>query len=162
LFGPNNPFKASQIVVLGEIGFTNVWDLPDTDVMRYNGPGTDTGGGPNITNGAGRNPVTEPNEFFATSYSWGYRLITKFDYNNAFGLPVNLSPRLAFNHDVNGTTPGPGGNFIENRKSVTLGLGAVYLEKWGADLSYTSFFGAGIHNLIGDRDYISLNIKYSF
>ena len=162
LFGPNNPFKADQIVLLGEVGFTNVWDLPDTDVMRYNGPGTDTGGGPNVTNGAGRNPVTEPNEFFATSYSWGYRLITRFDYNNAFGTPINLSPRLAYNHDVNGTTPGPGGNFIENRKSVTIGLGGVYLEKWGADLSYTSFFGAGIHNLINDRDYISLNIKYSF
>jgi hypothetical protein len=162
LFGPNNPFKADQIVLLGEVGFTNVWDLPDTSVMRYNGPGTDTGGGPSTYTGAGRNPVTEPNEFFATSFSWGYRLITRFDYNNAFGLPVNLSPRLAFNHDVNGTTPGPGGNFIEGNKSVTLGLGAVYLEKWGADLSYTSFFGAGIHNLIGDRDYLSLNIKYSF
>jgi len=163
LFGPNNIFKADQIVLLGEVGFTNVWDLPDTSVLRFNGPGTDTGGGDSaLTGGSGRNPVTEPSEFFATSYSWGYRLITRLDFNNAFGLPINLSPRLAFNHDVNGTTPGPGGNFIEDRKSVTIGLGAVYLEKWGADLSYTSFFGAGIHNLIHDRDFVSLNIKYSF
>ncbi|MBL4659161.1 MAG: DUF1302 domain-containing protein [Alcanivoracaceae bacterium] len=163
LFGPNNIFKADQIVLLGEVGFTNVWDLPDTSVLRFNGPGTDTGGGDStLTGGSGRNPVTEPSGFFATSYSWGYRLITRLDFNNAFGLPINLSPRLAFNHDVNGTTPGPGGNFIEDRKSVTIGLGAVYLEKWGADISYTSFFGAGIHNLIRDRDFVSLNIKYSF
>lgn len=163
LFGPNNPFHADQIVLLGEIGFTKVWDLPDPSVLRYNGPGTDTGGGAStLTGGSGRNPVTEPNRYFATSFSWGYRLITRLDFNNAFGLPINLSPRLAFNHDVQGTTPGPGGNFIEDRKSVTIGLGAVYLEKWGADISYTSYFGAGIHNLIHDRDFVSLNIKYSF
>ncbi len=162
LFGPNNPFKADQIVLLGEVGFTNVWDLPETDVLRYNGPGTDTGGGASTFTGNSRNPVTEPAEFFATSYSWGYRLITRFDFNNAFGLPFNLSPRLAFNHDVNGTTPGPGGNFVEDRKSLTFGVGAVYLEKWGADISYTSYFGAGIHNLIGDRDFYSVNFKYSF
>ena len=162
LFGPNNPFKADQIVVLGEVGFTNIWDLPNTDVLRYNGPGTDTGGGYSTDTGNIRNPITEPAEFFATSYSWGYRLITRFDFNNAFGLPINLSPRLAFNHDVKGTTPGPGGNFVEDRKSMTIGLGGVYLEKWGADISYTSYFGAGIHNLIHDRDFVSLNFKYSF
>ncbi len=163
LFGPNNPFKADQIVVLGEVGFTQIWDLPDTNVLRYNGPGTDTGGGAStLDGGTSRNPVTEPNRYFATPFSWGYRLITRIDYNNAFGLPINLSPRLAFNHDVNGTTPGPGGNFIEDRKSATIGVGAVYLEKWGADISYTAYFGAGIHNLIHDRDFVSLNIKYSF
>ena len=163
LFGPNNIFSADQIVLLGEVGFTNVWDLPDTSVLRYNGPGTDTGGGPSaLTGGSGRNPVTEPSEFFATPFSWGYRLITRLDFNNAFGFPINLSPRLAFNHDVKGTTPGPGGNFVEDRKSVTVGVGATYLETWGADISYTSFFGAGIHNLIGDRDFVSFNIKYSF
>jgi len=163
LFGPNNPFKADQIVVLGEIGFTNVWDLPDQSVLRYNGPGTDTGGGAStLDGGSGRNPITESADNFATSFSWGYRLITRLDFNNAFGLPINLSPRLGFNHDVQGITPGPGGNFIEGRKSVTVGLGAVYLETWGADISYTSYFGAGIRNLINDRDFFSINIKYSF
>ena len=163
LFGPNNPFKADQIVLLAEVGFTQIWDLPETNVMRYNGPGTDTGGGASeLTGGTSRNPVTEPNQYFATPFSWGYRLIARMDFNNAFGLPINLFPRLGFNHDVNGTTPGPGGNFIEGRKSATIGLGATYLETWGADISYTAYFGAGIHNLIHDRDFVSLNIKYSF
>ncbi len=163
LFGPNNPFNADQIVLLGEVGFTNVWDLPDPSVLRYNGPGTDTGGGVStLDGGSGRNPVTEPADNFATAFSWGYRLITRFDFNNAFGTPVNLFPRLAFNHDVQGVTPGPGGNFVEDRKSVTLGLNAVYLEKYSADLSYTSYLGDDIHNLIHDRDFISLNFKYSF
>lgn len=163
LFGPNEFFGTDQIVLLGEVGFSNVWDLPNQNVLRYNGPGTDTGGGPSTqTGGTSRNPITEGSEFFASAFSWGYRLITRFDYNAAFGSSWNLSPRLAFNHDVNGTSPGPGGNFIEGRKSYTIGVEGTYLEKWSADVSYTSFSGAGIHNQISDRDFASINIKYSF
>ncbi len=163
LFGPNEFLGTDQIVLLGEVGFTNVWDLPTQDVLRYNGPGTDTGGGPStLTGGTSRNPVTEGSEFFATPFSWGYRLVTRWDYNSVFGSSWNLSPRLAFNHDVNGTTPGPGGNFIEGRKSFTIGINGTYLEKWSADISYTNFSGAGIHNQISDRDFASINIKYSF
>ncbi|MEA3362607.1 MAG: DUF1302 family protein, partial [Thermodesulfobacteriota bacterium] len=81
--------------------------------------------------------------------------------NNAIGA-VTLSPRIAWAHDVSGTTPGPGGNFIEDRKAVTLGLGANYLNQWTADLSYTDYFGAGRYNLVNDRDFVAFNIKYSF
>jgi hypothetical protein len=73
--------------------------------------------------GALRNPVTQI-DGFPTQFSWGYRLAARADYNNVFGSPFNLSPRIAFNHDVNGITPGPGGNFLEGRKSVTVGVEA--------------------------------------
>lgn len=163
LFGPNDFFGTDQIVLLGEVGFTNVWDMPAPEVLRYQGPGTDVGGGPSTeAGGSGRNPVTEAREHFATPFSWGYRLITRFDYNNAFGTAWNLSPRLGFNHDVNGTTPGPGGNFIEDRKTVTIGVTATYLEKWSVDISHTRFSGAGIQNQLFDRDFASINVKYSF
>ena len=163
LFGPNNPFRADQIAVVGEVGFTRVWDLPAQDVLRYQGPGSDLGGGPSELNGGNsRNPITLDPEFFPTDFSWGYRLLARFEFNNAFGTSFNLLPRIAFNHDVNGTTPGPGGNFIEDRKSLTLGMEAVYLETWSADISYTNFSGAGIRNLLGDRDFASINFKYSF
>jgi hypothetical protein len=163
LFGPNDFFKSDSIAFIAEVGFTHVWDLPSQDVLRYNGPGTDTGGGASTeTGGSGRNPVTESAAGFATDFSWGYRMAARFDYLGAFGTPWNISPRIAFNHDVNGTTPGPGGNFVEGRKSLTLGVKGIYLEKWSADLSYTRFSGAGIYNLISDRDFASFNIKYSF
>lgn len=163
VFGPNDFFGTDQIVLLGEVGFNQVWDLPDPSVLRYEAPGTDTSGGPSaFSGGNGRNPVTEAQQYFATPFSWGYRLITRFDYNGAFGSAWNLSPRLGFNHDVNGNTPGPGGSFIEGRKTATLGMTASYLEKWSVDVSYTSYFGAGIHNLLSDRDYASVNVKYSF
>ena len=75
---------------------------------------------------------------------------------------MNVSPRVAFNHDVNGISPGPGGNFIEGRRSTTLGVEANYLNQWAADLSYTRFYGAGLLNLVADRDFLSFTLKYSF
>jgi hypothetical protein len=160
VFGPENPIRAQQISVVGEAGATKVWDLPAPSVLRYQGDGTDTGGGPDIRTGAFRNPETQVGGF-ATSYSWGYRLAARADYNNVFG-SFNLSPRLAFNHDVSGISPGPGGQFIEGRKSYTVGMEGTYLNNWGADISYTRFFGAGKFNLINDRDFASFIIRYSF
>ena len=88
-------------------------------------------------------------------------MVGKLDFNNAIGA-VTLSPRVAWQHDVNGNSPGPGGNFLEGRKAITFGIGANYLDRWTADLSYTDFFGAGRYNLLNDRDIVAANIKYSF
>ena len=161
LFGPNNFVGADQIAFVTELGATKVWDLPELGVLRYQGPGTDTGGGPDVNTGQLRNPITQVTGF-PDSFSWGYRMLARADFNNAFGTSITLQPRIAFNHDANGTTPGPGGSFIEDRKQLTLGLGWNYLNKWAGDVSYTRYFGAGIHNLLSDRDFVSIDIKYSF
>lgn len=158
VIGPGNFIGAEQIALVGEIGFNHV-DLPDN--LRFNGDGTDTGGGFDFLDGVLRNPITQENGF-PTRNSWGYRLAARADYNNAFGSAFNISPRLAFNHDVNGTTPGPGGSFVEGRKSITLGVEATYQNQVSFDLSYTDFFGAGNRNLLGDRDFVAFAVKYSF
>jgi len=162
LFGPGNFLNANQIAVVAEFGATHVWDLPPESQLRFEGPGTDTFGGPSRqTGGNSRSPVTTTSGY-VTDFSWGYRLLIAPTYNNVFGTPWNMTPRLAFNHDVNGVAPGPGGNFIEGRKQITVGLGFSYLSTWQATLSYTDFFGAGINNLLGDRDFISASVSYSF
>ena len=120
------------------------------------------GGGPPLGPGVAHpDKAAEPSDAFADATSWGYRAIAKLDYNNAIGA-VTLSPRIAWAHDVDGNTPGPGGNFLEDRKAITFGLGASYQSTWSADLSYTDFFGAGRYNLVNDRDFVAFNIKYSF
>jgi hypothetical protein len=161
VFGPGNWIASDQISTVLEMGFTKVWDLPDEGTLRYQGDGTDTGGGPDFLTGAFRNPITLT-DGFATSFSWGYRLAARADYNNAWGSPFTVSPRFAFAHDVNGTTPGPGGNFIEDRQSLTVGVEANYLNEWSFDVSYTSFFGAGDFNLINDRDFVAFTARYQF
>jgi len=160
LFGPNNFLKANEIAFVAEAGFNYVSDLPDKDSFRFNGPGTDTGGGVDYLTGDFRNPETEP-AGFADDFSWGYRLLARATYNNAFGA-VTMLPRVAWAHDVSGTTPGPGGSFIDGRKTLTVGVGFNYLQKWVFDLAYTSYMGGGRYNLLKDRDFYAASVRYSF
>lgn len=158
VLGPGNWFRSDQLAMVAEVGFNNV-DLPNN--LRFNGDGTDTGGGGDVNSGVGRNPITQVGGF-PTRFSWGYRLAAKATYENVWGTAVSLAPRIAFYHDVNGTTPGPGGSFLEDRKSVSIGVEANYLSKWVFDLAYTNFFGAGSFNLIHDRDFLQVAARYSF
>ena len=160
LFGPNNFLRANQIAFVTEIGFNYVSDLPDKDDLRFNGPGTDTGGGPDVLTGDFRNPETEV-AGFADDFSWGYRMLVRAEYNDAIG-PVTVLPRIAWAHDVSGTTPGPGGSFIDGRKTVSVGVGFNYLQKWVFDLAYTNYMGGGRYNLLSDRDFYAASVRYSF
>ena len=164
---------ASQIITVLEAGLTHVRDFPDKLTggpngrgLRFNGPGTSVSGNAEL---AGRHddaydtPFTEvePQNRFADSTSWGYRLAVRADYTNAIGA-WNVSPRLVWSHDVSGTTPGPGGNFVDGRYGMTLGVNASLRATWEIDVNYTQFGGAGRWNDINDRDFIAATLKYSF
>jgi hypothetical protein len=160
LWGPT--LGASQFVTLLEVGGIDIRDMPEQDVLRLNGPGTSRNGGVAgkeglelaLQDGVETNP-------FPTASAWGYRFVGKLDYNNVFA-GINVSPKVVFSHDVNGITPDPLFLFVEDRKSVSLGLGFDYQSRWSADFSYNSFFGGvGTTNQLEDRDYVSFNIKYS-
>jgi len=156
---------ADQVLLLFEGAVTYVPDMPDKDELRLEVAGTYTSGNPyhqEANPGAAHvGKPAETAEHYADPTSWGYRLVTRLQYNNAIGA-ITLSPRLAWGHDVSGNSPGPGGNFLEDRKAVTLGLTFDYQSRWAVDLSYTDFFGAGRYNLINDRDYVAASFKYSF
>ncbi|MDH3997756.1 MAG: DUF1302 domain-containing protein [Desulfuromonadales bacterium] len=177
-FGPT--FGANQFVMVGEVGATYVHDMPSKSELRFESAATYVSGNdtpvdivvtpPGVTipsGGPGLGAVAHPGKeiedssAFADDLSWGYRLVAKMDFNDAIGA-VTLSPRVAWKHDVEGNSPGPGGNFLEHRKAVTFGVNADYQKRWSADLSYTDFFGAGRYNLANDRDVLALNVKYSF
>jgi hypothetical protein len=159
VFGPH--FGASQITLLGEIG--GVWvNLPGKDVLRYDGPGTFTAGSTSemVNTGNGAYPAT-PASGFPDKFSWGYQLAGKMEFNNVFA-GINVSPSLAFTHDVKGVTPLPLGNFIAGRRSLTLAAEFTLQNQWSFELRYASFFGASVYNLIADRNYAAATIKYSF
>lgn len=158
-------FGADQTTLIAEAGFVNA-DLPAKGTLRYDGPGTFVGGNLAAMNASGSNssgvqPLSEPADAFADSFSWGYQLVGRLDYNNAFK-GVNVSPLIVFSHDVGGNTPLPLGNFLHNRKTITVGAEFTFQNAWALDVRYVNFFGAGRYNLLGDRDYISCNLKYSF
>ncbi len=153
-------FGADQMTLVAEGAWSTVHDMPDQSVLRLDGPATYTSGNAIFTQ-AGIQPATEAASAFPTASAWGYVVAGRLEYNNAIGA-TSMIPRFSFAQDVSGISPGPGGNFLEGRKSLTLGLGFQYRINWEFDVSYTSFFGAGRYNLLGDRDFVAANIKYSF
>lgn len=127
--------------------------------LRYDGPGTSVSGNAPLA-GFQFNEV-EPASAFPTATSWGYRLAGRLDYPGLMG-PWNVLPRVSWQHDVSGTSPGPGGNFVEGRYGLTLGVSANLRAKWEIDTAYTRFGGGNRYNLLRDRDFVAANVKYSF
>jgi len=93
--------------------------------------------------------------------SWGYLLLGRLDYNNVMGA-FTVSPTVAFSHDVEGTSPSPISNYVEDTMSLNLSVGMAYQNTWRGSLGYTSFFGGGIENKDRDRDFASISLSYSF
>ena len=165
---------ASRLTLVGEVGVTHVGGLESSNKARY---GRDPVYGPGrgalcaTLNGgtiAGAGPGTDAsnltancnNDGFTTATSWGYRGRAIWEYPDVFA-GVNLKPNVAWSHDVNGYSPGPGGNFEEGRKAVSLGLDAEYQNTYTASLAYTNFFG-GDYNTSVDRDFVALSFGANF
>ncbi|NNA44999.1 DUF1302 domain-containing protein [Pseudomonas lactis] len=166
---------ASRLTTVGEIGVTHVGGLESKSVARYGrdpvaGPGRLPGGFCNVLNNSNANGAGLPNanglntncnnDGFTTSTSWGYRARAIWEYPDVFA-GVNLKPNVAWSHDVKGYSPGPGGNFEEGRKAVSLGLDAEYQNTYTASLAYTNFFG-GKFSTVDDRDFVALSFGANF
>ncbi|MBL8515849.1 MAG: DUF1302 domain-containing protein [Betaproteobacteria bacterium] len=180
-----NVLKADQGVIVGEFGYTKYHDMPSE--LKFNGPGvylpaTLLGA---IASQAGSTMDSVQQTGFATTNSWGYRLVGRLDYTGG-PLGTNWSPRLAWAHDVKGTSA----TFNEGVKSVSMGVNFEYQKKATLDLSYTTFGGGRTYcgtdtaaaaqtslapqiaaqgasfcssaNPIKDRDFYSVVFTYSF
>lgn len=166
---------ASRLTTVGEIGVTHVGGLESKSEARYGrdpvfGPGSLPGGfcnalnnstatGAGLPNAAGLNTNCN-NDGYTTATSWGYRARAIWEYPDVFA-GVNLKPNVAWSHDVKGYSPGPGGNFEEGRKAVSLGLDAEYQNTYTASLAYTNFFG-GKFSTVDDRDFVALSFGANF
>ena len=145
VFGPVLGSDSGAFVT--EAALMRVHGMPDNDVLPLESPA----GEPDD------DPTTNSSD--ADGTSWGYRLATRLDYNNAIGA-VNLFPYLQLQHDVSGNSPAPSGSFVEGRTALTLGVRAGYLSRWEADLNFTTY--GGRRNELHDRDFVSATVKYSF
>lgn len=140
-----NLLGAEQVIVLAEAAYF-FQDLPDN--MKFAGPATYLPArsasnssdliqypSPLVANGS-----SQPgNQGYATKSSYGYRLVTRFEYTDVFA-GVNLLPRIVFSHDVKGVSQ----FFTEDTKAVSLGLNATYNQAWNFDMAYTNFFGGRV------------------
>ncbi|MCU1786502.1 DUF1302 domain-containing protein [Pseudomonas sp. 13B_2.1_Bac1] len=166
---------ASRLTLVGEVGVTHVGGLESKSDVRYGrdpvfGPGSlpnnacaalnlSTAQGAGLGNANGLNTNCN-NDGFTTATSWGYRGRAIWEYPDVFA-GVNLKPNVAWSHDVKGYSPGPGANFEEGRKAVSLGLDAEYQNTYTASLNYTNFFG-GDFTTVNDRDFVALSLGVNF
>ena len=152
---------ASRLSLVGEVGVNYLAGLSHSDGSTFYGRDSLFGGSPTLdgscySEDTGRGASWCEKDGFFSSTSWGYRGVATLDYSNVFR-GVNLSPRLAWSHDVKGWGP----NFSEDAKSVSLGVRADYANKYSADLSYTTFFD-GKYNTNVDRDFAAVSVSVTF
>ena len=159
---------ASRLSLIGEVGANYISGMQTGGgVTKYGrdslfGQSPDANGECSSNEGtaaASRSPHAaswcEDNGFY-TDFSWGYRLRASLDYSNVIA-GINLSPNIAWSHDVEGYSP----NFVENAKSISVGVNADYANKYNASLSYTNFFD-GKYNTLVDRDFAAVSFGVSF
>lgn len=161
---------ASRLTLVGELGWTHVGGLESSDDVRYGrdpiyGTAGDMCVPVNASTAGGRSSSQMldkgcDQDGFTTTDSWGYRARAIWEYPDVFA-GVNLKPNLAWSHDVGGYSPGPGGNFEEGRKAVSIGLDAEYQNTYTASLAYTDFFD-GKYSTIDDRDFLALSVGVNF
>ena len=88
--------------------------------------------------------------FFAHAFSWGYRIVSIIRYDSV--LPgLSIEPTLIWGHDINGNSPGPGGNFVEGRKTLNSTFQFRYKTAFSFNVSYQLFTGGGTNHLLRDR-----------
>ena len=137
VFGPT--FGADGLAFATEAALARIHDMPNKADLP-------------IATGGARGELADVT-------SWGWRMAARLDYNNALGA-ARLSPYAQYQHDVSGSSPGPGGPFVEGRTAVTLGVGLGWLDRLRADLSVTLYGGS--KNYLRDRDFVSFSTSYSF
>jgi hypothetical protein len=158
LFGPNATFGYDELLVMLEAAFVRVHDLEPTRVLRYEGPGTFL---PGDAATAALLNVPRQKDGFATANSSGLILATRATWHNI--LPrVQFKPSLRLILGVNGTTPAPLQNFVEDTLAIRPNLQFEIGSATSIDLGYTLFTGGGQSNTLIDRDFVSLDVKFSF
>lgn len=181
--GGANWFNASQIITIFEFGGTLFPDMPALNQLQFNGAETNTHistgadnnsngfdsaefgdacqNAPNSQDSCRQNPTPAPLDHFPTEFSWGFRAVALFRYQNAiFG--ANVEPLLGVFHDVKGIAPGVGQNFQEGRMEILTGLRFDYLNKWVGELRLTTFTGGSDRNSSSDRDNLMAFVGYNF
>lgn len=164
----SNPIGADQVIVLVEAGITHVIDMPDRDELQFEGyvlhknshasPGADGTGSGGVPDARRLNP-TQQTDGFADDFAWGYRVLSRFEYNDVFA-GVNFKPWLDWFHDVKGIAVGPMQNFIKGRQNFLVGTEFDFEGGWSGQLFYYGFMGD--NNVIRDRDFLTFSLGYTF
>lgn len=168
-FTPSNFLvKAAQgdlLIVVANAGFQY---LPNANNNRFMVPRSgETHPNPGMANALGDACIGQGTcsltPQYATSFSWGYRMLAMMQYNSFLGTPYTFTPRVFFAHDVKGYSAGPiGPGFVEGVKTVGLGFDVDFKSVYKLSVDYSSSFGSKYRNAMYDKDFASASVSYTF
>ena len=173
-----NPFGSDDLLMVYEVGFTHVVDMPKQNTTLGRGlyfqgagdqshpsPGADgTGGagqpGCTATGCQGRINPTQQTKGFAEDFAWGLRALIQLNYSNLFDAGLTVKPTALLFWDVDGIAPAPMQNYTENSRWLVPALFFEYGADWSGTLIYQYFDGR--YSAMKDRDNVSFSITYAF
>ena len=153
---------SNRMVFVGEVGATFVHDLPEANAVA----GTPRYGRSPVFGTASASlglPAADGSTAggFVTDFAWGYRLRLTSEYRDVFE-GIDLSPSIAWSHDVDGWSPEPGQSFNEGRQSIGVGLGFEFDANTRASINYVKYVNSAEFDVFRDRDFISVSASHSF
>lgn len=157
-----NMLGSSQLSLVGEVAFQHWSGIGDPATgVRY-GRGFEYGAAQHPTFG-GVCPAATPGnctqDGYFTTNAWGLRLLAELEYPGL--VPnINLKPRLFLAQDAKGWSAD--GMFVEDRRTLSLGLRAEVDKRYYADFSYTTFNRKARFDSFHDRDFFGLVLGASF
>ncbi|MCF8026211.1 MAG: DUF1302 domain-containing protein, partial [Desulfobacteraceae bacterium] len=108
----------------------------------------------------GMNKVIDNENLYKDASAWGSTTSLTCSFYQI--LPqVDLDVPISFKHRPNGVSSLPG-TFTEGQHQLSVGTEFLYRQKYRLGLKYTSYLGDVEDDPLCDRDYLSLNFKYSF
>jgi hypothetical protein len=165
-----NPFGSDDLLMVYEVGFTHVIDMPEATPQMGRGlffqgagdlshpsPGADGTGG---NSPQGRINPTYQREGFATDFSWGVRTLWQLNYSNLFDIGLTMKPTVLAFWDIDGISPAPMQNYVEGSRWIVPGLFFEYDAAITGTIIYQYF--AGSRSALADRDNISVSLTYAF
>jgi hypothetical protein len=165
-----NPFGSDDLLMVYEVGFTHIIDMPPQEPvlgrgLYFQGAGDQSHPSPGADGTGGNSPQGRINPTFQTAgfaddFAWGLRTLWQLNYSNLFDVGLTVKPTVIAFWDVEGIAPAPMQNYVEGSRWVVPGLFFEYGASLTGTLIYQYF--AGERSALADRDNISASITYAF
>ncbi len=154
---------AESLTLVGEIGaqhWSGIGNPDDPNSVRYGRAFTYGYAAPAaVCSALNPHPSYCATQGFDTANAWGYRMQAELSYPNALA-GWNLNPRLFWAQDVHGTSGD--GIFLEHRETLGVALRAEYMNKYYAQLTYTTYNHNATYDQMNDRDNIAAVVGVHF
>jgi Protein of unknown function (DUF1302) len=95
-------------------------------------------------------------------FSAGFVMLLRMEYNNFMDTGFVLAPQLVYSWDIEGTTPAPYSNYLEDRQAISLGVTGTLNNNFRVGVNYNNFFSGHVNNKNRDRDFASFSASYTF